>query len=89
MQGSMKSKGGTVGVPVIQKPSFPQSKVQQTGRQAGFAPGNVNQISASDVRKLRQEIQNLRDANYDLKDALHEARQDFLVAKEDRDHCRY
>ncbi len=40
----------------------------------GSAPGSGQVISAAEVRKLRQEIQNLRDANIDLKDELSEAR---------------
>ena len=51
----------------------------------GSAPGASQTINPIEVRKLRQEIQTLRDANEDLKDALHEARQDFLVVKQERD----
>lgn len=47
----------------------------------GSTPGTAQQISTGEVRKLRQEIQNLRDANDDLKDELHEARQDFLLVR--------
>ena len=31
----------------------------------------------------------MRDANSDLKDALHEARQDYLLTREDRDRARH
>ena len=49
-------------------------KKQMPGGIMGSAPGASQQISTGEVRKLRQEIQNLRDANDDLKDELHEAR---------------
>ena len=51
----------------------------------GSAPGSMQQISTGEVRKMRKEIQNLRDANADLKEALHEARQDFLMVTQERD----
>ncbi len=54
----------------------------------GSAPGSGQVISAAEVRKLRQEIQNLRDANIDLKDELSEARQDYLKARHERDSCK-
>jgi len=40
------------------------------------------------VRKLRLEIQSLRDKNEDLREELHEARQDFLVVRQERDDYR-
>ena len=49
----------------------------------------MQQISAGEVRKLRQEIQNLRDSNDDLKDELHEARQNYLLVKSDRDSLKF
>ena len=54
----------------------------------GSAPGAVQNISANEVRKLRHEISSLRDKNDDLKEALHEARQEYLLAKQDRDTYR-
>ena len=68
-----KSKG----VPVIAKPSgkpLGSAPGKQVGGILGSAPGSVQQISPAEVRRLRQEIQNLRDTNQDLKDTLHEAR---------------
>ena len=40
------------------------------------------------MRKMRQEISHLREANLDLKDGLHEARQEFLYVKEERDYLK-
>lgn len=37
------------------------------------------------MRKMKAEIQNLRDANEELREELHEARQDYLLAKQERD----
>ena len=66
-----------------------KSKPRVSGGLMGSAPGAMQQISVGEVRKLRQEIQNLRDANDDLKDELHEARQNYLLVKSDRDTLKF
>ena len=83
---SMKQKvvpGSSVGVPVISRPQLNANKLQsgatlgnggKTAGLLGSAPGSIQQISANDVRKMRQEILNLRNANQELKDELHETR---------------
>lgn len=54
----------------------------------GSTPGGHQKASLEQLRKMKSEIQNLRDANIDLKDALHEARQDFLLVRQERDSYR-
>ena len=41
-------------------------------------------ISTKDVLKLRKEVERLRLANEELKESLHEARQDYLMAIDER-----
>ena len=53
-------------------------------------PANKSQGSSAgapppDTRRLRAEVQTLKEANADLKEALHETRQSYLVVKEERD----
>ena len=54
---------------------------KQAAGMMGSLPGNVQQISANDVRKLRLEISNLRSTNHELKEELSEARRDYVLAK--------
>ena len=51
----------------------------------GSQPGAGQQFNAQQVRRLRQELQSVRDANAELKDSLHETRQDLIALRRDRD----
>ena len=41
----------------------------------------MQSMAQPDLRKLRAEIQNMRERNEDLKEELHEVKQSYLVAK--------
>jgi len=71
MRMQAQGKGGTIGVPVVSRPQLATGKQGANGPTQGrpgglmgsVPGGSVQTISAGDFRKLRQEIQNLRDAN--------------------------
>ena len=48
----------------------------------------MQSMAQPDLRKLRAEIQNMRERNEDLKEELHEVKQSYLVAKQERDSMK-